>query len=166
MREDIGADKGAEFADSRRNAVVLATDARGARLGSEQADVVAGADFAEGLEDAVDDGKRGDDVRLGETGVAAGHNEAHNGLKGDTRGERVARADEVGEGSTQHGSGDVEEVDDSVPAEDGGQGSISGIEDVGQDGRGVDREGIGRELENVSQDKSRNAVEQKKSHTS
>lgn len=48
--EDPGADEGADLADGGGDAVVDATDPRGARLGGEEADVVAGAELAKGEE--------------------------------------------------------------------------------------------------------------------
>lgn len=142
--KDPGADKGANLAHGGGDAVVAAADAGGAGLGGEQADVVAGADLAEGEEDAVHDGKGGD--VFGDVGVDAGHDEADDGLDEDARGEGVFGADEVGEEGAEDGAGEVEEVDEGVPAKDGGEGRGGGIEG-GEDGGGVDAKGVDGELD-------------------
>ena len=46
-REDVGADKGTDFAHGSSDAVVLASDGRRAALGCAEADVVAGSEFTE-----------------------------------------------------------------------------------------------------------------------
>jgi hypothetical protein len=55
--EDIGSDEGADFADGSGDGVVLAADGGGASFGGDEADVVAGTEFAEGEEYAIDDDK-------------------------------------------------------------------------------------------------------------
>jgi hypothetical protein len=66
-------------------------------------------------------------------------------LEGDADGEGVAGTEPVAEGGAEHGAGDVEEVDNDVPAEYGGEGRARG-EDVCEDGGGVDAEGVRGEL--------------------
>lgn len=50
VREDVVANEAAELAKGGGNAVVLATNGGGAGLRGDEADVVSGADFAEGEE--------------------------------------------------------------------------------------------------------------------
>lgn len=85
----------------------------------------------------------------GERVVAAGHDEADEGLEGDADHERVSGADFVGDGSAEHGAGDVEEVDDCVPAECGGERDIVS-NDMFDDGGRVDAEGEGGELSKLA----------------
>lgn len=138
-------DERADLANSRGDTVVLATDTGGAGLGGDETDVVAGAQLAQGEEDAVDDGEGGDVAGLGEGVVAAGHDEAYEGLEGDSDHQRVSRADSVRDGSAEHGAGDVEEVDDGVPAERGRERDIVSNNSADDGGR-VDAEGVGGEL--------------------
>ena len=63
--KDVDADEGADLADGRRDAVVLTPDTRGARLGGQEADIVARTQLAKAEEDAVDDDESADDARLG-----------------------------------------------------------------------------------------------------
>ncbi len=68
-------------------------------------------------------------------------------MNGDTDGERVARTDDVAEEGSADGAGEVEEVDDGVPAEGfpdrGGFAEDDGELGGGVDAEGVDAEGVG-----------------------
>ena len=128
VRENICAHKSADLAHGGRDAVILTPDSRRARLGGDQANVVARAELAQGDEDAVDGGEGADHGRLGEPRVEAGHEEADEGLEGGSQGEGVARAEEVRHGGAEHGTRDVEQVDDGVPAEDGRQRGVCWVD--------------------------------------
>lgn len=141
--EDPGSNKGANFANGSGNAVVAATDTSGTGLGGQETNVVAGAKLTKTQEDAVNDGE-GSDVS-GDFGVDTSHDVADDGLQGNTDDEGVLGADDVAHKGTNHGAGDVEQVDDGVPAKDGGERGRVGV-DAGQDGRRVDAEGIRGEL--------------------
>lgn len=158
------ADKSANLANSRGDAVVFAfftpsahgisswrgrdsitADASGASLCREQADVVSGAEFSKCKENAIDNDKPTDHAGLGEVEVVASHNEADDSLQEDAEGQCVPRAQPVGGRGAKHGTWDVEQVDNCIPAEDGcepGRVSIYG----GQDGGGVYPERVGRKL--------------------
>lgn len=134
VRKHVCPDKSADFANCSRDSVVLAADAGGAGFGGDEPDVVAGAEFAEGEEDAVDDDESADVAGLGEVRVEAGHDEADEGLEGDADGEGVAGSDPVGEEGSKHGAGNVEKIDDGVPTEGLRKGSRFG-EDIGENRR-------------------------------
>ena len=75
----------------------------------------------------------------GEFRVSAGHGEADDGLGGYSACECVAGTDPVADEGAEDGAGDVEEVDDGVPAE--GFPERSGVaQDDGEPGGGVDAE--------------------------
>lgn len=65
-------------------------------------------------------------------------------------GEGDARTQEVREWRAEERAGDVKEVEDRVPSEDRGEGRgrgrVGGTQEAGEDGGGVDAEGICREL--------------------
>lgn len=145
--EDISTDKGTNFAKGGGDAVVLAADAGGAGLGGDKADVVARAKFAEGKEDAVDDGESGDVV--GELSVQACHDEAYYGLESDADSKCVLWTDEVREEGAENGAWDVEEVDYSVPAEVLGETAVR--DDSVDDGRRVNSKCVDRELKVVNE---------------
>lgn len=167
--------KGADLAGGGGDAVVRSADAGGRGLGGEEADaggilglvreelgcgvpqcrcamgrakrlLVTGPQLAQGEEDAVHHGKARHDIGLGELLVRAGHDEAHHGLQGDAHGKRVPRADPVADIGTEHGAGDVEEVDDGVPAKDGSQGHVIVAVDGLENGRAVDAKGVDGEV--------------------
>lgn len=148
-RDDVGKDvstnKGANLAHGSRHAIVLTTDTRGTGLCGEQTNVVARAQLAEREEDTVDDGKSTNVLRQCQSGIAAGHDEADNGLQSNAEGESVTRTETVTDGRTDHGSGNVEQVDDGVPAKDCRQGSFTAV-DIVQHWRRVDSERIDGEL--------------------
>ena len=146
IRKHPGPHKRANLAHRRRDTIVLPAHPGGARLGREQADVVAGAELAQREEDAVDGGEGADHLRAREARVAAGHDEPHDGLQQHADGEGAARAEPVRQRRAEHGAGDVEQVDDGVPAKDGGQRGGGRVEDVGEDGGRVDAEGVGGEV--------------------
>lgn len=77
--------------------------------------------------------------------IDTGHDVADNSLQTNTNDQGVLGADVVTDKGTNHGSGNVEQVDDGVPSENGGEGSGGGV-DARQDRRGVDTEGVRREL--------------------
>lgn len=141
--EDPGSDKGTNLANGGGDTVVAATDTGGTGLGSQQTDVVAGAELAKTQEDAVDNGEAGN--VLGDLVIDASHDVADNGLQRDTNDEGILGANQVADKGANHGSGDVEQVDDGVPSKDGREGSGVGV-DASQDGRGVDAESIRGEL--------------------
>lgn len=140
----VGANKGANLANGGGDAVVATTDTGSAGLGGEETNVVARAELAEGEEDAVDDGKGSD--AGGDFRVDAGHDEADEGLGGDADDEGVLGADPVRDKGAEDGAGEVEHVDDGVPAKDGGEGGVGGAE-TGENGGRVDAKGIARELD-------------------
>lgn len=141
-----GADKSTDLANGGSDAVVPTTNTGGARLGGDKADVIARSQLAQRQEDAVDDGEGADHAGLAEAAVAPRHDEADDSLERDAKRKRVPGSELVGKGGAEHGAGDIEEVDDRVPAEDGGQWGRVRIEDVGQDSGRVDAEGIRREI--------------------
>lgn len=131
IRKDPGADKGANLAHSGSDAVVPTADARRARLGRQETNVVAGAQLAEGHEDAVHDGEGGDLRR--DLVVHAREDVADDGLRGDAEDEGVLGADPVGDEGADQGAREVEDVDDGVPAEDGGERRVVAV-DAAEDG--------------------------------
>lgn len=168
MRPTPCADKCADFANSRCDAVVFAyeirqptittktawlprgerfltADAGGAGLCRQQADVVPGAELPEGQKNTVHHDEAADHPGLGEVEVVAGHDEADDGLQEDSEGQGVPGPEPVRGRGAEHGAGDVEQVDDRVPAKDGGQGRSVPVE-VAEDGGRVDAERVGREL--------------------
>lgn len=78
-------------------------------------------------------------------GVRPGHDEAHDGLQRHAQDQRVPRTQPVTDEGAEYGPGEVEQVDDGVPAENGGQRGAVAV-DVGEDGAGVDAERVGGEL--------------------
>jgi len=80
-----------------------------------------------------------------EKGVAASHDEADYALAEDANGKCETRADEIAKEGAADCAGQVEDVDNGVPAEgfpDGG-----GVaKDDGEPGGGVDAEGVGGEV--------------------
>lgn len=81
--EDIVADKSSDFSHRGSNSIVLSAETRGDRLGSNQADIVAGSHFSKHQEDTVDDHEAGDIVGLLEVPVAPTHDESHTTLSDD-----------------------------------------------------------------------------------
>lgn len=132
VREDKGTDKGANLADGGSQTVVTTTHTRRAGLGSQQTNVVAWAKLTESEEDAVHNGK-GSNV-LGDLGVDTSHDQSNNGLEQDANDEGVLGADPVTDKGTKQCSGKIEHVDDSVPAENGGDGCSFAI-NATQNGR-------------------------------
>ena len=65
----------------------------------------------------IHDGESAHNGGLRERGVGAGHGEADGGLEDDAERERVARADPVADEGAEDRAGQVEQVDDGVPAE-------------------------------------------------
>lgn len=148
-REDSGADECADLANSRGDTVVLSANTSGAGLGGDETDVVARAQLTEGEENAVDYSERGDVAGFGEGIVASGHDEADHGLEGDSNHQSISRSNLIRERSAEHGAGDVEEVDDCVPAKSGRERDIV-TNDVADDGRRVNTEGEGGELSGLA----------------
>ena len=143
VREDPCSDESTNLANGSGDTVVATADTSGASLGGEETDVVTGAKLTEGVEDAVEDGEAGN--VLGDLGIDTGHDEADDGLDGDTDDESILGADPVGDEGTDDGTGDVEQVDDGVPAKNGRVGLFVAV-DTGKDSGRVDTEGVGGEL--------------------
>jgi hypothetical protein len=143
MGEDPGSDKSTNLANGSGNAVVATTNTSGAGLGGQETDVVARAKLSETQENTVDDGEAGN--VLGDLVVDASHDVADNSLQNDTNDQGVLGANVVTDKGTNHGSGNVEQVDDGVPSKNGGEGSFRGV-DASKDRRAVDTEGVRREL--------------------
>lgn len=141
--EDPSSDKGTNLANGSGNAVVTATDTSSAGLGGQKTNVVAGAKLSETQENTIDDGEASNVLR--DLVIDTSHNVADNSLQTDANDQGVLGADVVANKGTNHGSGNVEQVDDGVPPENSSEGRSLGI-DAGQDRRGVDAECIGREL--------------------
>jgi hypothetical protein len=116
VRERVRADERSHLADGGCKAVELAADRCRRCLRREQAEVVARAELAEGEEDAVDDRKRADVVH--EVGIRAAHDETKDSLAQESEDHGVLRSKVVNDKRATHGTRDVEEVDDDIPAED------------------------------------------------
>lgn len=147
-RESVGADKSTNLANGGSNAVVATTDTSSAGLGSQKTNVVARAQFAKGLENAIDDSKSSD--VLGDGAVDAGHDVANNGLSGNTKDEGILGANPITDKGAQDGSWNVKQIDDGVPAKDGRQRCALGVDGAENIGR-VDAKGICRKLAKLSQ---------------
>lgn len=115
--EDVGADESANLAERGGDGVVLPANGGSAGLGGDETDVVARPGLAEAEEDPVHDDEAGDVGGLVEFAVGCCHDEADDALAEDTDTETEARADDVREESAADGAGEVEDVDDGVPAE-------------------------------------------------
>lgn len=139
-------DKGTDLANGSGNAVVTTTNTSGAGLGGQQTNVVTGAKLSQTQENTVDDGETSN--VLGDLVVDTSHDVTDNGLQRNTDDQSVLGANPVTDKGTNHGSGDVEQVDDCVPSKNGGEGSGIGV-DARENGRGVDTESIRRELRNM-----------------
>lgn len=129
--EDPGSDKGTDLANGSSNTVVTATNTGGTGLGGQETDVVTGTKLTKTQENAVDDSEAGD--VLGDLGIDTSHDVADDGLQSNTDDEGILGAKVIANKGTNHGSRDVEQVDDGVPSEDGCEGSRIGV-DAGQDG--------------------------------
>lgn len=111
--------------------------------------------FGEGWIDeltSVHDGERAHERGLRQMGVQPGHDVAHDGLQRHAQDQGVPRAQPVADEGAEDGPGEVEQVDDGVPAEDGGQRGAVAV-DIGQDGTRVDSEGVGGELMSCASEK-------------
>lgn len=115
--EDVRAHKGTDFPRGSGNGVVLPTDGSGAGFRGHETDVIAGTCFAKREEDAVDDDEAGDVGGRGQLGVAACHDKADNSLEEHTDCEGVARPDPITDEGAANGAGEIEDVDDGIPAE-------------------------------------------------
>ena len=115
--KNVRAYKSADLTERGSNGVILASDGGGTGFGSDKADVVARTGFAEGEEDAVDDDEAGDGGGFVEEAVAPRHEEADEALQEDEDDEGVFGADPVADEGAADGAGEVEDVDDGVPAE-------------------------------------------------
>lgn len=154
QREDVGTHKGTDLAHGGGDGVVLTTDRGGAGLGRDEADVVTGTELTERQEDTivavsmrpdrvvgkkggspVDDHEPRDVLRLPQPLVAAGHDETDDGLRGHTDNQTRARSDPIADERTAKRAGDVEQVDDDVPAECLPKRSVRGEDIVEPDGR-------------------------------
>lgn len=141
--ENPSTDKGANLANGRGNAVVTTTNTSGASLGSQEADVVTGSKLAKSQENAVHDCKSGNVVD--NLAINASHDVSNDGLHEHATNKGVLGADPIRHKSTEHSTGEVEHIDDRVPAKDGGQGGILAIDTRKNVGR-VDSECICREI--------------------
>lgn len=143
-REHVGTNESANLAACSSNCIVLATDTSRAGLGRDQPNVVTRSHLAEHEEDAVDDDKGTDVLLHAQPVVAAAHDEADDGLRGHEGCERVLWAHPVGEKGAEDGSRDVEDVDQCGPTE--GLPELRIWLDGLDPDRGVQREGVGREV--------------------
>lgn len=141
--EDPGSDKGTNLANGGGDTVVTTTNTSGAGLCGQETNVVAGAKLSKAQENTVDDGEASN--VLGDLVIDASHDVADDSLQNNTNDQGVLGANVVTDKGTNHGSGNVEQVDDGVPSENSGEGSGGGV-DARQDGRGVDTKGVRREL--------------------
>lgn len=137
--EDPGSNKGTNLANGSGDTVVTATNASGAGLGSQETDVVARTKLSKTQENTIDDGEASNVLR--DLVIDTSHDVSDNGLQTNTNDQGVLGADVVADKGTNHGSGNVEQVDDGVPSENGGERSGGGV-DASQDRRGVDAEGV------------------------
>ena len=80
-----------------------------------------------------------------ETAVDACHDEADDTLEEDTDREGVAGADPVAEEGTADGTGEIEDIDEGVPAK-GFPERGAFAEDNREPGRRIDAEGVGRKV--------------------
>jgi len=115
--ENVGPNESSDLAKCGGYSVVLASNSSRAGLRRDETDVIAWTDLAQRKENTVDNDEASYIGRLVEKAVAAGHDESDDTLQADTDGECVARADDVAEEGSTYGAGQVEEVDDGVPAE-------------------------------------------------
>lgn len=143
--EDVRAYKGTNLPYGGSYGVVLSSDTGGAGLRGNESDIVTRTKFAQGEEDAVDDGKSGNVGGPREGPVETSHDEAHHALDTDAGSKCIPWASEIREERAEHSTWDIEDVQDDVPAECRGERGVF-RKDVGKDGRGVDAEGVGREL--------------------
>lgn len=143
MGEDPSSDKGTNLANGSSNTVITTTNTSGAGLGGQETNVVAGTKLSKAQENTIDNGETSN--VLGDLVIDTGHDVADNRLQNNANDKGVLGADVVADKGTNHSSRNVEQVDDGVPPENGGEGGGGGV-DARQDRRGVDTEGVRREL--------------------
>lgn len=83
-------------------------------------------------------------------------------MEGDAQCERISGSNLIRERCAQHGAWEVEDVNDRVPAKNGGERSSGRVVDVGENGGRVNAKGIGRNVvdePNKGYDEEARAVE-------
>lgn len=128
--EDPGSDKGTNLANGGGNTVVTATNASGAGLGGQETNVVARTKLSKTQENTVYNGEASNVLR--DLIINASHNVADDSLQTNANDQGVLGADIITDKGTNHGSRDVEQVDDGVPSENSSEGSSVGV-DASQD---------------------------------
>lgn len=141
--EHPGSDKGTDLANGSSDTIVTTTNTSGTGLGCQETNVVTRSKLSQTQENAVDDSESSNVLR--DLVVDTSHDVSDDGLQRDANDQSILGANPVANKCANHSSGDIEQVDDSVPSKNGGEGSGIGI-DAGEDGRGVDTKGIRREL--------------------